>query len=257
LTEPAKPKLFLARDEAALAKHAAQLVLEASAAAFRDHGRFYFCLTGGKTPRKLYETLADPYYRDRIEWTNTLLLWNDERCVPPADPESNFKMANDALLTKVPIPEKNVFRMPAEMTPPNAAAKAYEQTLKTIFKGYFPKIDLMLLGVGDDGHIASLFPKTEALNETEHWVVMNHVEKLSSNRITLTLPVINNARRILFLVSGEAKAGIVKEILRTDLPTNRYPAQLVKTYEGEITWIFDKAAMSKCPDEIRYQAFHL
>lgn len=249
--------MFLARDEAGLAKQAAQLVLESAAAAIREREAFTFCLSGGKTPKKLYELLAEPYYRDRIDWTKTFLLWSDERCVPPTDPESNYKLVRDAFLTKVPVPEKNILRIPAEMTPPPAAAKAYEQTLKTLFKGYFPKIDLVLLGLGEDGHIASLFPKTEALNEKERWVVANYVEKLSSNRITLSLPVINNARRVVFLVAGESKAGIVRELLRPDLPKNRYPAQLVSTYESEVIWVFDKAAMSKCPDDIRHLAFHL
>lgn len=249
--------MILARDAAGFVKHGAQLVLEAAAAAYRDHGRFIFCLTGGSTPKKLYELLAEPYYKERIDWANTIVLFGDERCVPPTDDQSNYKMAKDALLSKVPLPEKNIFRMAGEMTPPSEGAKAYEQSLKALFKGYFPKIDLLLLGVGDDGHIASLFPNTEALKETEKWVVANRVEKLSSNRITLTLPVINNARRVLFLVSGEAKAGVIKEILRSDLPKTRFPAQLVATYEGEVTWLLDKAAMSKCPDELRHKAFHL
>ncbi len=257
MSDPQAPKILLARDEAGFHKHAAQLVLESGAEAFRGHGRFMLCLSGGHTPKKLYELLAEPYYRERLDWTNTFILWSDERCVPPTDPESNYKMAFDAFLSKVPLPEKNIYRIPAEMTPPPAAAKAYEQSLKTLFQGYFPKIDLALLGMGDDGHIASLFPKTEALAEKERWVVSNYIEKLSSNRITLTLPVLNNARRVLFLVAGDSKAGIVKEVLRDDLPRNRYPAQMVSTYEGEVLWLLDKPAMSKCPDALRHTAFHL
>jgi 6-phosphogluconolactonase len=249
--------MILARDAAGLAKHAAHMVLEASAAALREQGRFVFGLTGGTTPKKLYELLSEPYYKDRIDWGKTFVLFGDERCVPPTDDQSNYKMAKDALLSKIPVPEKNVYRIPAEMTPPQEGARAYEQSLKVLFKGYFPKVDLLLLGVGDDGHIASLFPHTDALKETEKWVVSNYVEKLSANRITLTLPVINNARHILFLVSGDSKAGVIKEILRDDLPKTRYPAQLVATYEGEVTWLLDKAAMSKCPDELRHRAFHL
>jgi 6-phosphogluconolactonase len=248
--------MILARDAAGLAKHAAQMVLEAASTAYRAHGRFVICLTGGTTPKKLYEILAEPYYKERLDWANTFVLFGDERCVPPTDDQSNFKMAHDALLGRVPIPERNVLRMPGEMTPPSEGAKSYEQALKALFKGYFPKIDLLLLGVGDDGHIASLFPNTEALKETEKWVVANHVAKLSANRLTLTLPVINNAQRILFLVSGESKAAVMKEILRNDTP-HRYPAQLVGTYEGEVTWLMDKLAMSKCPDELRHKAFHL
>jgi 6-phosphogluconolactonase len=249
--------MILARDTAGFTKQAAQLVLEASAAALREHGRFVFCLTGGTTPKKLYELLAEPYYKERIDWGKTFILFGDERCVAPTDAQSNYKMAKDALLSKVPVPEKNVLRMPGEMTPPAEGAKAYEQALKALFKGFFPKIDLLLLGVGDDGHIASLFPGTDALKETEKWVVANFVTKLSSNRITLTLPVLNNARRVLFMVAGESKAGVIKEILRDDLPKNRYPAQMVSVYEGEITWLLDKPAMSKCPDELRHKAFHL
>ncbi len=249
--------MILARDAAGLAKHGAQLVLEAAAAAYRDHGKFVLCLTGGSTPKRLYELLSEPYYKERIDWGNTIVLFGDERCVPPTDDQSNYKMAKEAFLSKVPLPEKNIYRMAGEMTPATEGARAYEQSLKALFKGYFPKIDLLLLGVGDDGHIASLFPNTDALKETEKWVVANRVEKLSSNRITLTLPVINNARRVLFLVSGDSKAGVIKEILREDMPKTRYPAQLVATYEGEVTWLLDKAAMSKCPDELRHKAFHL
>lgn len=257
MSDTAHVKVQVARDEAGFFKQAAQLFLESAAAAVRTRGRFTVSLAGGSTPKKLYSLLSESYYRQRVDWEKTYVLWGDERTVPPTNNDSNYKMAHDALLAKVPISSDHILRIPAEMTSPFEAAKTYEQKLRVLFGKHVPKIDLMLLGLGEDGHTASLFPRTEALNEMDRWTVANTVEALSTTRITLTLPVINNSHRILFLVAGESKAAIVKEILREDLPQNRFPAQLVTPFDGELIWLFDKLAMSKCPDPIRHKAAHL
>jgi 6-phosphogluconolactonase len=175
-------------------------------------------------------------------------FWSDERHVPPTDPESNYRMAHEAMLSKVPVSESNVFRVPGENPEAEETALAYEQTLLQFFslqEGEFPRFDLILLGLGPDGHTASLFPETAALQEKSRLVVANWVEKFKTYRITFTLPVLNAARSVAFLVSGSDKASALHEVLEGDAPGEKYPAKLVRPTEGKVIWFVDRAAASE------------
>jgi 6-phosphogluconolactonase len=175
-------------------------------------------------------------------------FWGDERHVPPDNPDSNYRMAKETLLSKAAIPPANIFRIPAENPDASAAADAYEQTLRKFFAvapGEFPRFDLILLGIGPDGHTASLFPETAALEETSRLVVANWVEKLQTNRITFTLPVLNAARCVAFLVSGTDKAAVLHEVLEGNAPAEKYPSKLVRPSEGKLIWFVDRAAASQ------------
>lgn len=254
-----KKQLLLARDEAGFFKKAADLFLESIAFAIKERKQCTIALSGGSTPKKLFQLLTQPYYQTRIDWPKVFIFWGDERCVPPTHGDSNYRMAQETLLSKVNIPKKNIYRIAGEMASPQEGAKAYEQALHAFFKLDYaiPHFDLILLGLGNDGHTASLFPKTEALNEDKKWITANYVEKFSTHRITMTVPIINDARRVLFLVQGEKKAEILHEVLRDDRPIDRYPAQLVRPNDGDLIWLFDKPAASKLPKPLLHAAFHL
>jgi 6-phosphogluconolactonase len=243
--------ILIARDEAAFLKKAAMLLIESTIAAVESRQHATWSLSGGNTPKKLFQLLSEPYYKERIPWPQLHLFWGDERCVAPEHADSNYKMVRESLLSKVAIPADNVHRMPAEMTPPNDGARTYDQALKVFFKHErpFPIFDVMMLGMGDDGHTASLFPGTSALEENEKWVASTFVEKLSAHRLTLTYPVINNARRILILCAGDSKAPVLKEVLRTGTPV-RFPVQRVQPTHGELIWILDEAAASKLTPDV-------
>ena len=210
--------------------------------AIRDHRKFTVALSGGSTPKSLYSVLA----RSALPWDKIFFFWSDERHVPPDHPESNYRMAKEALLSKVPVPPENIFRVRAEEKDANVVAKDYEEALRSFFglrPGEFPRFDLILLGLGPDGHTASLFPNTAALNETKLLVVANWVEKFKANRITFTYPVLNNAACVIFLVSGADKADMVRTVLedgRADLPSQR-----VHPVNGRLLWLLDKGAASK------------
>jgi 6-phosphogluconolactonase len=181
-----------------------------------------------------------------LPWQDVFFFWSDERHVPPSDPESNYHMANETLLSKLPIPSDHVFRIPAEMPDAGDAAQAYERTLHDFFRpaaNSFPRFDLILLGMGPDGHTASLFPGTTALAENRHWVVPNWVEKFSTFRITFTYPVLNQAANVMFLVSGADKATMVGRALK-DSAAN-LPCQGVRPVDGELIWFLDQAAAAK------------
>jgi 6-phosphogluconolactonase len=228
---------------------AAALVAEAAEVSIEARGRFTFVLSGGTSPRTLYERLAQPPFSGRMPWSRTYLFWGDERCVPPEDPHSNFGLARQALLSTVPLPMANVYPMPGAVVPPEAAAFQYEESLRRFFqKGgtrQFPVFDLLLLGLGADGHTASLFPGDPALEEERRWTRAVRVTSASPPvpRITLTLPVINRARTVLFLVSGTGKKGIVDEILfEPEKASGRYPAARVRP-SGRLLWLIDEGCM--------------
>jgi 6-phosphogluconolactonase len=232
-------------------KAAAQFIALATDAIARS-GRLAVALSGGSTPKALYTLLASPDYRDRVDWSQLHLFWGDERCVPPDHADSNFRMAREALLGKIQIPNKNIHRMLGEREPGDAAA-AHEAELKEFFgvePGGWPRFDLIFLGVGEDGHTASLFPGTDAANETEHLVATVYVEKLRSHRLTLTLPVINAAAQVTFLVSGESKAAIVSAVLGSDGASRRYPAATVRPSDGSLTWLITADAAKHLPTSI-------
>ncbi len=201
-------------------------------------------LSGGTTPRSVYMLLGSEPMCSMIPWANVHLFWGDERCVPPDNAESNFRMVKEALLDKIAIPSTNIHRTKAEQNPA-IAAQEYEEEIKQTFqlKGdALPRFDVILLGLGEDGHTASLFPGTTALQEQHKLVTEVYVEKLKAYRISMTLPLINNARHLLFLVSGKGKAGMLAEVLQSN--DVKYPAQLVKPVSGDIRWLVDRNAAS-------------
>ena len=224
----------------------AEEVVRAANQAVAQRGRFTLSLSGGSTPKNLYTLLATNA-RTSLPWDRTYFFWSDERHVPPSDPESNYRMAEEAMLSKVPVAASNVFRVPTENPDAAAAAEAYEQTLRKFFTveaGQLPRFDLILLGMGPDGHTASLFPETAALRERSRLVVANWVEKLKTSRITFTLPLLNAARCVAFLVSGTDKASVLHEVLEGNAPGEQYPAKLVHPADGKLIWFLDRAAAS-------------
>ncbi len=208
-------------------------------------GRASFVLSGGVTPRGVYELLGSEFYRPRIDWKKIHFFWGDERCVGPTMPESNFRMANEALLRNIPLPPQNIHRIRGEVKP-RIAAQEYETDIRRFFnlkEGEFPHFSLVLLGLGEDGHTASLFPGTPVLEERRRIVAEVHVESLATSRVTLTVPTINNAGDVCFIVSGRSKARIVHEVLEG--PAARYPAQLITPSSGRISWLLDNEAASQ------------
>ena len=236
--------IIICRDADELARKAAEdFILLANNSVACD-GRFAVALAGGSTPRSMYSLLALKKYRREVPWEDTHLFWGDERCVPLDHPDSNYRMVHETLLSKISIPPENVHRMAGEKAP-KLAAREYEAQLKTFFQldeGALPRFDLILLGLGEDGHTASLFPGSEALNETKRLVAANFVEKLNAHRLTLTLPVLNNAAIVLFLVAGASKAAIVKELLGPKSGTLSYPAAKVQPRGGRLTWLISQDA---------------
>ena len=226
---------------------AAELVASAANEAVAERGRFSIALSGGSTPKSLYTLLATNA-RTSLPWDRMFFFFGDERHVPPTDPESNYRMADEVMLSKVPVAQTNVFRVEAENPDAKAAAEAYEKSLRKFFAleaGQVPSFDLILLGMGPDGHTASLFPGTAALQEKSKLVVENWVEKLKTSRISLTLPVLNAARCVAFLVSGTDKAPVLKSVLESNTPGEQYPAKLVRPAQGKLIWLIDRAAASQ------------
>jgi 6-phosphogluconolactonase len=209
---------------------------------FASSGRKLSCaLSGGSTPRRLYELLAEPGYQ--IPWDSVHLFQVDERCVPPDDPESNFRMIREALLEKIQIPPGNFHRIAAERPDRDAVAKDYSEKLAKALKpapGEFPRLALVLLGMGGDGHTASLFPGSAALEEKRLWVCPNYSPRLGKFRLTLTFPVLNAAEEVIFLVSGNDKAETLQQVLEG--PAGRFPAQAVQPSSGRLSWFVDKPA---------------
>lgn len=225
-----------------VATAAADRFVQAATEAITSRGRFDVALSGGTTPKRVYQLLASNAYRDRIDWTRVHIFFGDERCVPLDDRESNYRMAREALLSHVPIPSENVSPMQGEGDP-NLNAQKYEQELRRSFNNVeWPTFDLVLLGLGEDAHTASLFPGTNALHEDKSWVVANWVEKLNTWRITLTAPAINHAARILFLVTGRGKAKPLSTVISGPVDTEEFPAQLIKPTNGSLEWLIDQAA---------------
>ncbi len=225
----------------ALATAAAELFVQRARDAIADHGRFAVALSGGSTPKAMYQRLAEHPLSHEVDWTHVQVFWGDERAVPPDHHESNYLMAQQALLEEVPISSAQIHRIRGEL-PPDEAADDYEAVLRAFFRGTRPRFDLLLLGMGDDGHTASLFPGTAALDEAERWVVANYVPKLADWRITLTLPTINAAACVAFLVAGEAKAERLAEVLNGPRDPHRLPAQAIQPTDGELLWLVDQAA---------------
>lgn len=210
--------------------------------AVRERGRFTVALSGGNTPRGVFALLASDY-KTAVRWDKTFIFFGDERHVPPDDAESNYRMASESLLSRVPIPPQNIHRIPAELDA-QTAAEQYEETLKSFFPlktGELPRFDLVMLGMGEDGHTASLFPGTQGLQETARLVVANRVEKLGTERITLTLPVLNAAAKVMVIIAGGDKAEILSRIVHSH-GTAEFPIQLVRPKNGRLLWLVERQA---------------
>jgi len=208
-------------------------------------------ISGGSTPKATFKLLADPSgpFLNTIPWDKLQIFWVDERCVGPDDPESNYGVAKELLLSKVPIPEANVFRMEGELDPEQAAAR-YESTLRNVMKlegAETPAFDLVTLGMGPDGHTASLFPNTAGLDEIGRLVIANHVPQKDTWRISLTWPVINHAAEVVFEVEGDAKASILAEVLTGPRDIERLPSQLIRPSSGKLLFLLDEAAATGLP----------
>lgn len=241
------------RDPEALANGAVEVFLAALEPAVRERGRFTVALAGGRTPRQLYERLA-ALPAGRVSWPVVEIFFGDERPVPPDHPDSNFRLAADSLLSHVPLPAANIHRLPGELLPATAADE-YEREVRTAFAvaaPETPRFDLVLLGLGVDGHTASLFPGTRAVSESRRLVCANWVPKLGHHRLTLTFPVLNAARQVVFLVAGSDKARVVQEILAGPVPAPTHPAALVRSRNGRITWLLDAAAAAGLDAPRRY-----
>jgi 6-phosphogluconolactonase len=228
-----------------VAQAAAERFVDYSAASIADHGSFTVALAGGSTPRRAYELLGSDEFKNRVDWAVVHLFFGDERMVSPDSPESNYRMVNDALLARVSLPQQNVHRMNGEIAP-QESAESYEAELKSFFATTaWPRFDLILLGMGDDGHTASLFPDSDALNETAKWVAVTRHPQSGQARLTLTLPVINHAAAVLFLVTGKEKARCLAKLFGPIQRQQPLPAQLINPETSVTTWLLDRLAASE------------
>jgi 6-phosphogluconolactonase len=228
----------------ALAAAAGELFVELAHEAIAERGIFHTVLAGGSTPRAIHTWLKEHAYE--LNWAKVHLWFGDERCVPPNHPDSNYKMAQETLLDALDIPSENIHRMRGDFKP-TEAADIYENDLRSAFPDELPRFDLIFLGLGDDGHTASLFPHTQALHESERWVVANHVAKLGAWRLTLTAPVLNHARVIAFLVVGENKANALRTVLHGEYQPDDFPAQMIHPTAGREVWLVDEKAAAQLP----------
>jgi 6-phosphogluconolactonase len=238
-------RLLIFDDAEETARAATARFAEIADESVRARGRFSVALSGGSTPRRIYELLAGEDFRARVDWSKAHVFFGDERCAPPEDEASNYRAAREALLSRVGVPAQNVHRMIGEG---DAAANArlYEDELRSFFGDASPPaFDLVMLGLGEDGHTASLFPGTPALEERGAWVVANWVEKLGAYRLTLTAPVINRAAHVMFVVTGAGKAESLREVLEGEREPRRLPAQLIQPVGGSLEWFIDRAAAAK------------
>lgn len=227
----------------ALSLAAAHYFVLACNSAIEKKGTFSVALSGGSTPRRLYEILATPEFSSNIDWKKVLLFWGDERFVPHTHEDSNYKMTKEALLDKIKIPKKNIFGVPVKGWPQDCAAE-YETAIKNAL-GKNIAIDLTLLGMGDDGHTASLFPGTQILEENKKLVKEVWVESKETWRISFTYPLINRSKEIMFLIAGENKAPVIKQIFSNRKLKTPYPVQAVQPKKGNIIWMLDEAAIGK------------
>lgn len=237
----------VARNAQELSRLAAEHVVRFAVEAVREKGLFTVALAGGSTPVSLYSLLAscgEPF-RAQLPWDRLHFFWGDERHVPPAHPDSNYRMAWEEMLSGVPVPSENIHRIKSENAVAARAADDYEETLREFFRlteGQLPRFDLILLGIGPDAHIASIFPGSHLINEKSRIVVAPWVDKLKSSRITLTPSVLNNAAAVIVLVTGSEKAKALQEVLEGDYQPERFPAQLIKANRGRVLWIVDQQA---------------
>jgi 6-phosphogluconolactonase len=240
-----KSNIHIFDDSEAVAHAAARRFVDLAHESINARGGFSVALAGGSTPKRVYELLASDEFNGQVEWQHVHIFFGDERCVPPEHHDSNYRMAREALLTHVMLPIENIHRMVGEGDAV-ANARLYEDELREFFNGaQWPELDLVMLGMGDDGHTASLFPGSRALSEEQAWVTANWVEKFDTFRITLTAPAINHARHVMFIVTGAGKADRLPEVLNGPREPERLPSQLINPIDGMLEWFTDKAATAK------------
>ncbi len=233
-------------DSNTLSHEAAQHVVRLATEAIASHGRFTIALSGGSTPKALYSLLGNEPYRSQIDWALVEIFWSDERCVPPDSSDSNYQLAQEVLLSKVPIATNQVHRMPADKPDRDAASQEYTQEMQRVFgTDGIPSFDLLQLGMGPEGHTASLFPHQASLHEQQRLVMPVNVPKPPPPRLTFTPPLLNAARHVLFLVTGSEKADALQAVLEGSYQPEEYPAQIVRPPHGEVTWMLDTAAAGK------------
>ena len=247
-------KIQIAADTGDLSRMAANMLVNKITNVLQDKEFFTLALSGGSTPKSLFALLAkkDDLFSLKIPWNKVHFFWGDERHVPPNHSDSNYRMTHETMLSLVSTPTENIHRIRGEHTDAGTAAEEYEQELRSFFQlgaGQLPRFDCVLLGMGQDGHTASLFPHSSALHKHDRLVVSNWVEKFRSFRITMTAPVLNNADSIIFLVSGAEKADTLKTVLEGDEMPAQLPAQLVRPVHGELLWIVDKAAAAELTEK--------
>jgi 6-phosphogluconolactonase len=235
-------------DVSFLARSAAETFIQFAVDSIQDHGFFTVVLSGGSTPLSMYQVLASEPFSERVDWSKVHFFWGDERCVPPDHLDSNYFRASTNFLTLVPVPEGNIHRIKAELEP-HQAAQLYEDEIQLFFSSFADEqyqkkasFDLVLLGLGEDGHTASLFPGTSVINEEVRWVQAVYVDSVGMWRITLTPPLINRANRVLFLVAGSSKSWSLQRVIYGAYQPDRFPAQLIKPDPGKILWLVDEAA---------------
>lgn len=237
-----QPDITVFPDKDTFIAGAAEFMTRLAVEAIATRGRWTVALAGGGTPRPIYARLAQAPYAQRIDWSRVHVFFGDERCVPPDDPRSNYRMAREALLDRVPLPAENVYRLRGE-DDPALAALAYEQEIQRLFRtSALPAFDLLCLGMGDNGHTASLFPGTAALREQARWVIPQYVEVMQTWRLTMTAPLINAARHAAFFVEGAGKAGMLQQVLYGPYDPDVLPAQMVQPVDGWLHWLVDAAA---------------
>ena len=250
------PRIYIKQSAQGVAYTAAEALVRLSKRARAEGAPFRLALSGGSTPKLLYQLLTSEtnIFRREIPWDIIEFFFGDERWVPHSSPESNYKLANDELFSKLGIREDHIFPVPTEGLEPDEAAEQYEQSLMSVFgqgEGDYPRFDLIYLGMGDDGHTASLFPHTQALHVEDSLVTANYVPKLSTNRITLTAPVLNTAANTIFMVAGASKAPALKEVLQGEYNPEEYPSQLLRNSLGNVVWLVDKEAAAQLEGDYR------
>jgi 6-phosphogluconolactonase len=228
-------------DLESLSRAAAALFARQVEHGVKVRGRCSVALSGGQTPRRTYEILAQPPFREQVDWNRTHVFWGDERCVPPDDPRSNYRLARKALLDQVPLPRSQIHPLSCKPSPA-AGARQYETVLREFGAGTSPGLDLIFLGLGEDGHTASLFPYDRALEERERWSTAVYVPTQGLHRVSFTPAFINQAAVVVFLVAGAAKAEALREVLHGPREPRRLPAQLINPESGELYWLVDRAA---------------
>jgi 6-phosphogluconolactonase len=239
----------VAENSEELSRLAAENFVHFAVEAVRENGLFTVALAGGSTPRNFYSLLSDPEkpFRTQVPWDKIHFCWGDERHVPPDHPDSNYRMARETLLSKVPVPSENIHRIKGEIAEASEAADQYDETLRELFRlgaGRFPRFHLILLGLGSDGHTVSIFPGSEVINENRRLVVATPSKDLKTDRITLTPPVLNKAQALIFLVSGSEKAQALHEVLEGEYEPERLPAQLTRANKSTVLWFVDEQAAS-------------